>query len=307
MPVPEATARPAAASADPMTDSDVLYLGVDGGGSTCRLRLAAPDGAILAEATGGPANVATDLSGALASFRAALDDLIAAAGLERTGLARIRAGFGMAGANVPGTAEAFAAALPPFASVAVSSDAEIACLGAHGDRDGAILILGTGSQGIVRTGGAIARVGGWGFMLSDGGSGAVLGHAAARRALLGFEALAPSSPFCDALMDRFDRNPTALLAFSRTATPADWARFAPLVFAEAAAGDPVAQALRDDALGDVAALVDRLVALGANRVALVGGLAAAYRPHLPACLTPVLVPPEGDALDGALRLAGLTR
>lgn len=290
-----------------MTDSESLYLGVDGGGSTCRLRLADGSGRILAESTGGSANVATDLPGSLASLRSALENLLATAALGWDDLGRIRAGFGMAGANVPGVAEAFSAACPPFASVAVTSDAEIACLGAHGDFDGGILILGTGSQGIVRRNGQISRVGGWGFTLSDTGSGAVLGHAAARRALLGFEGLAETSPFCDALMERFDRNPAAMLAFARGAVPADWARFAPLVFAEAECGDPVAVALRNAAVVDVEALIDRLATLGTDRIALVGGLSHSYRPHLAARLAPLLVDPKGDALDGALGLAGLRR
>lgn len=36
-----------------------------------------------------------------------------------------------------------------------------------------------------------------------------------------------------------------------------------------------------------------------------GGLARPYRPHLPARFDAVLVEPAGDALDGALVLAGL--
>ena len=51
----------------------------------------------------------------------------------------------MAGGNSPAEAEALARWPFGFASQRVASDAEIACLGAHGTADGAILILGTGS------------------------------------------------------------------------------------------------------------------------------------------------------------------
>jgi glucosamine kinase len=45
--------------------------------------------------------------------------------------------------------------------------------------------------------------------------------------------------------------------------------------------------------------------LGATRIALMGGMAAPYRPHLSARFDALLVAPAGDALDGALALAGL--
>ena len=59
----------------------------------------------------------------------------------------------------------------------------------------------------------------------------------------------------------------------------------------------------DEALAQVATAVDRLHALGADRIALMGGLAQPYRPWLPSRLDTILVEPQGDALDGAIALA----
>ncbi len=280
-----------------------LLLGIDGGGSLCRARIADGSGRVVGEAAGGPANIATDLAGAAASILEAARTAATAAGLGEEALPRMRAGLGVAGGNVPEFAAALAAHPFPFVSVTVASDAEIACLGAHAGRDGAILILGTGSQGVVMRGGETRTVGGWGFQLSDTGSGAVLGHRAARRALLGHEEIEPQSEFTRAVMARHGGDPSAFLAFAVKAIPRDWARLAPLVFEHAATGDPVARALLAEAVGDVVRLVDRLVALGGERVALMGGLAPSYRPHLPARLDPGVVAPAGDALGGALALA----
>ena len=47
-----------------------------------------------------------------------------------------------------------------------------------------------------------------------------------------------------------------------------------------------------------------LEALGAAEVALVGGLGAGIRPHLPADLSARLREPRFDAVDGAILLAG---
>jgi glucosamine kinase len=283
-------------------DGLTLLLGIDGGGTRCRARLVDRGGRLLAEAEGGPANIATDLDGASLSILDVAHAAASAAGLGDDALVRMRAGLGLAGGNVASVAEATLRRPFPFASVRVASDAEIACLGAHGGGDGAILIVGTGSQGVAMTNGRTATVGGWGFQISDTGSGAVLGRDAARRALLGHEGVESASPFTAAIMERF-KDPTGLLAFSRAAIPRDWATLAPAVFDFAADGDPVATALRDAAVADVTRLIDRLQELGGRRVALMGGLAGVYRPLLPARLDLLMVEPVGDALDGAVTLA----
>ncbi|WP_181703939.1 BadF/BadG/BcrA/BcrD ATPase family protein [Chthonobacter albigriseus] len=282
-----------------------LHLGIDGGGTGCRARLTDADGRVLGEATGGPANVNTDFAGAISSILDVAAAAFAAADLRPGEMARARAGFGLAGANAARAAERLPAHPFPFASVAVASDAETACLGAHRGEDGGILILGTGSQGVARVDGRVRTVGGWGFLVSDTASGATLGRAAVRRALLGHEAIEPPSPFTEAVMARFDANPSAMLAWALTAIPRDYAVFAPLVFEAASSGDPVAAEIVREAAADAGRLLDRLVAHGATRIALMGGLSGPYRPWLDSRFDPVLVAPRGDALDGALALSGL--
>lgn len=288
-----------------MTSFSALFLGIDGGGTSCRARLADATGTVLGEGTGGPANITTDLGRAAVSITEATGAALAAAGLEENALSRIHAGFGMAGGNSPAEAEALARWPFGFAAQRVASDAEIACLGSHGSADGAILILGTGSQGVARIGGETRRVGGWGFALSDTGSGALLGRAAARRSLLAHEGILSASAFTERVMARFAFDPPTMLTWALKAIPRDFGEFAPLVFEHALSGDPVAGELLAEAVRDVSQLLDRLIALGAQRIALMGGLARPYRPHLPARFDAVLVEPAGDALDGALVLAGL--
>ena len=53
----------------------------------------------------------------------------------------------------------------------------------------------------------------------------------------------------------------------------------------------------------VGMMLDRLLQLGARRIALMGGLAAPYKPFLPPKYDGVLVEPQGDAMAGALTLA----
>lgn len=281
-----------------------LLLGVDGGGTGCRARLADLMGRTLGEGAAGPANLTTGFDAALASVVAAFGQAAAAAGLDPVAAApRVGAVLGLAGAASLGDGGRVAALLP-FRAAEVRADSEIACLGAHGGRSGGLVVLGTGSQAVMVDERGLGRFGGWGFLLSDGASGAVLGQAALRRALAAHEGLAPASGFTRHVMAGFDDDPRGMLRFAAAARPADYAAFAPAVFSFAEGGDPVATALRDAAVRDAERLVARLVAAGAARIALSGGLAALYGPLLPAETARRLTAPEGGPLDGALALAG---
>jgi glucosamine kinase len=277
-------------------------LGIDGGGTGCRARLTDLQGRVLGEGEGGPANLGLGVEVALESILQAARTALAQAGLNHTAMPSIDAGLGLAGANVPRQAEAFKRLSLPFRSVAVLSDAEVGCLGAHLGRDGGILILGTGSQGVLHRQGIFTTVGGWGFALSDAGSGAILGRAAVRRALLAHEGVQPASAFTQAVMDQVGGDPVAMVEWAAQARPREWAAHARATFGHAARGDPVALELVRASAQDVELMLDRLIALGATRISLMGGVAQPTRAYLSPRFASVLVPPLGDAMAGALLL-----
>ena len=124
-----------------------------------------------------------------------------------------------------------------------------------------------------------------------------------RAAVASVDDLAPRSPLTGALMDALGGDPARAVEWAASARPRDYAAFVPLILDHATKGDPVAGALLAAAVAEAAAMLDRLLALGAGRIALMGGLADIYRPRLPERLKPVIVGPRGDALDGALALA----
>jgi glucosamine kinase len=280
-----------------------LFLGIDAGGTHCRARLVDGAGEVLGSGRAGPANLTLGIERAHRAIMAASTEAFVAAGLGRSALRHTHAGMGVAGIDDPRLAKAIAQCRFGFASVTLRSDAIAACLGAHGERDGGLLILGTGSQGIVRLGRRFRRVGGWGFMISDQGSAAVLGHTALRRALLAHDGVIPASPLTRRLMRRFDNDPKKMLPWARQATPSQWGEISPLVFAAADRGDLVGSQLVADAIADVGRILERMRALGAQRIVLVGGLADAYDKRLPQRWARWLVPPQRDALAGAIDLA----
>ena len=185
----------------------------------------------------------------------------------------------------------------------ITTDAHAACIGAHGNRDGAVIVAGTGTIGWAVLKGKSYRVGGWGLPISDEGSGAWLGCEALRRVLWAFDGRIAWTPLLRALFAHFGDDPHAIVRWTQTATPRDFGLFAPRVFDHAGHGDPVAGELMDLAAGHIDALASRLISAGATQLALVGGCAPFLKPRLRALARSRLVEPAGDALQGAVYLA----
>ncbi|MCW6510696.1 BadF/BadG/BcrA/BcrD ATPase family protein [Lichenifustis flavocetrariae] len=280
-----------------------MFLGIDGGGTTCRARLVDDNDRLLGEGRAGSANILLGIEVSAAAILSASESAFKAAGLDTGHFATTKVGLGLAGANVPSLAAALAAHRFPFASVAVASDAVAACLGAHAGHDGGILILGTGSQGLVIANGRATALGGWGFAIGDGGSGALLGRSLVRAAVAACDGLALRTALTDRIMARLGGDPAAAVLWARSATPRDYATHAPDLFAGATAGDPVAFPIVQSAAAEVDLMIERLMALGGTRIVLMGGLADLYRPWLAPRSAACLVAAAGDALDGALRIA----
>ena len=63
--------------------SEYLFIGIDGGASSCRARLSDMNGNLLGEGSSGPANIHLDLDLARESIRTASRSAARAAGLRR--------------------------------------------------------------------------------------------------------------------------------------------------------------------------------------------------------------------------------
>ena len=281
----------------------VLFVGVDGGGTGCRARIEDAEGSLLGTGIAGPAALRIGVDRALAEVEKACRVALEEAGLGPNVLGSVHASVGLAGIGRKGVLEQLELRPHPFRSVIYAHDATIACIGAHGARDGGIVIVGTGSVGFAVVGGREVRVGGYGFPISDEGSGADLGLHAIRLALRAYDERAVETSLTRDVMMRFHNDPFEVVAWMDHATATDYATFAPLVMRHADAGDPVARRIVRDAAEQIDELVRRLSECGASRIALLGGLASSMQPWLAPDVQRRLVPVEGDALDGALHLA----
>ena len=276
------------------------FLGIDGGGSRCRARIRDEQGRLMGEAMGGSSNIHQDFGGALANIIAAAQEAAQKAGVAT---AELHVGLGLAGLVTSVGAEKIANAKLPFASVTADNDAFTACFGAFSGEDGGIVIAGTGSIGFALVGGTRHMVGGWGFALGDHGSGAWAGHHAVRRAALAIDGLLQPTPIIEAVWARVGRTRFDVTRWSELATPKDYAEMAPLVFECAAKGDVQGMMIVIEGASAISNLGRALLARGAARLCILGGLSGVYPPYLDADVKRALVEPEADAMDGAIMMA----
>ena len=286
--------------------TEPLYLGVDGGGTRCRARLETADGRMLGQGASGPATMRFGIEAASASILAAAREAFTQAGLGEDRMAETFAGIGLAGTGHIGARQALEGWKHPFARAWFEGDGYIAWLGAFGGEEGGIVVCGTGSIGITYLGETI-RVGGYGFPVSDEGSGAHIGLNAIRYSLRTFDGRAEPSAFAQEILDRFSSDPAVVIRWSETASATDYAAFAALVIKHATAGEPAASNLLRDAAMHIAGLADALLSRGAPRVALVGGLVEFIKPYIPAATATRIATPRADAMAGGIMLAKLRR
>lgn len=268
-----------------------LYLGIDGGGSKCRVVLMAADERVLGEGLSGPANPLRGMQLATASIIDATKQALDSAGLPHSVMAKLVVGAGLAGVNLPEYYQLFSTWQHPFASLHLTSDLHIACIGAHQGQDGAVLICGTGSCGLAAVGGRLLEVGGHGFPYGDNGSGAWFGLQLLQRVLRSKDQLIEPTLLTELLQAEVACNDTLqLVSHFMNASPTDYARLAPLVFTAAEHGDAVARQIVEQGAGHINAIAERLLTIDPQALCLIGGLAYKVEPFLASAVRQLVVP-----------------
>lgn len=305
-------------SPDDARDATRWVLGIDVGGTGSRAALEPLDGISDRRLLdGGSVGVGTDGSSApevaaalIAAVRREWPEVgIAAVGVGATGLASLVAR--------PDAALDMLVDATAGAPVALAIDAMTAHLGALGGRAGAVVAAGTGAIAIgtdLRS--RFTRVGGWGHLFDDAGSGAWIGIEGLRAAIRTHDGVrVDAAAVLEAATARFGPPPSwpgRLLTRPDRAGLA--AGFAADVAALAASGDPVASDIMRRAGVEVAATLAAALGPGIPPLAswtggvfTAGGVFTSAFASEFARLAPdaELVAPAGTPLDGALRLARL--
>ena len=279
-----------------------FFIGVDGGGTGTRLKLAGRDGQILAHAESGPSALGQGPEQAWRHIQQAVQTAAAVAGLAPLDLAQCGIGLGLSGVSVAAQANAFMAQQPGYAALALDGDGFTTVLGAHGGQPGAVVAAGTGTVGeALRRDGSRAMSSGWGYITGDEGSGAWLGLQAMRHAQQALDGRATAGALAAAVWAVAGNDRPAILAWCATAGQHGFASLAPLLFDNAAA-DPVAASLIAQAVVELECLALALDPRAELPLALAGSIALRLAANFSPTLRARLVPAQGDSADGALLL-----
>lgn len=302
-----------------------LFLGVDGGQSSTTALIADDKGTILGRGVGGPCNHVGKEQGR-ARFESAmsqsLGEACAMAGLHPSQLSFEAVCMGFSGGA--DDKEEYLRATVQARKYILTTDAWVALTGATGGAPGVMTISGTGSITLGRNArGETQRVGGWGYVYGDEGSGFDITRQALRAALRYEEKWGPptrlyaalleaeSAPDANTLMHRFytDSYPRVRIA-----------RLAKLVDQVAREGDTVALEILHNAAQQLATMAavarEKLFAAGETAViSYVGGVfhsdivRSRYQMLVSLedgnrCTAPIHGPAEGALLE-AFRACGL--
>jgi N-acetylglucosamine kinase-like BadF-type ATPase len=268
-----------------------LLLAVDGGGTKTQALVTDLQGKVLARGLGPGSNVhnvgfdqsckavTTAIEGALLQV---LGLRSAGGGQSWRGAPIAAACFGLAGVDAPED-EAEIARWVRQQTIAerflVVNDAELVLAGGTPEGWGVALISGTGSVCLGRAAdGRSLRVGGWGPLMSDEGSGYEIASEALRAVARSVDGREQAPALVSAVVRHWSLpDPAALIRFvhAPSTTAAEIAGLAPVVVEQAQHGDAVARGILERAArelaGQVMTVIERLK-LSRPPLALAGGM-----------------------------------
>ncbi len=293
------------------------FLGIDGGGTKTDFALANDDGNLLRRLQLGATNP-NDV-GFEKAFSVLREGILTL--LEGIDPAEVSVFAGLAGCssfeNKP-KIEQYLSSFG-FGRAQNHNDAQNALAAALDGEDGIMVILGTGSIAYAQSGSSLHRIGGYGYLFGDAGSGFAIGRDVILAALQAEDGSGAPTVLCDLVkekaglktvlagIDDFYRGGKQLLA-----------SYAPLAFRAHQTGDEIAKKILWNNLSAIADLIDggaKKLSEKQIKVALCGGLTkdeAVILPILSALLagknhTYTIEICRCAPVWGALRLAGMPK
>ena len=234
----------------------MYYLGVDGGGSKTLAVVVDAQGRECGHGRAGSANyVAVGLEQAVqnvyAAIRQAMSNVPCALPLTKAWL-------GLAGVDRPADVELLSQHVRELADVVlVTNDADL-LLSALGERVGVALVVGTGSIALARdANGKVSRIGGWGHILGDEGSGYYIGCRGLQAAIRSADGRGGATMLLNLLLQQWQlRAVEDFIDIVYTVdNKAKIAQIATCVTQAARQGDQVALEIVDQAVDELALLV----------------------------------------------------
>jgi N-acetylglucosamine kinase-like BadF-type ATPase len=234
----------------------VIFLGIDGGGTKTSCLIGDENSVLGVGISGGSNVVRVGERQARESLGAAIREACAAADISPERIEKTC--VGIAGGARPEIAAIVRRLLSEFISgeIEVAGDMVIAMEAAFGGGPGVIVIAGTGSIAYGRNSkGETARAGGWGFAISDEGSGHWIGRSAVAACMRAYDEahVEGTSPLLESIMKLSGVSTREQLVLKANKS-LDFAALMPAVLSAADAGYALAQAVLTQAGTELATL-----------------------------------------------------
>ena len=290
--------------------STEYLIGVDGGGTKTKLLLEDTNGKILATTVTGPSNITRSIDTALSSIKEGIKILITKSNLNIK-CSQIKLGLGLAGAENEQIKMQFLARAPQYIpgikKILLKSDAHVACVGIHANKPGAIVIVGTGTQGYqIEENNKTTRIACWGSPVDDQGGGSWLGLEAIRMTFKCIDGRQKPNLLSESIFKRFDHNLDAFVIWANQASTADYASLTKDIVSAAELGDTTAIDLLKRASNEISLIINTLREKRTTDeklpLCIIGGMAPFIKPYLDPKIVESLAPRkhEHDVCEGAI-------
>ena len=240
------------------------YLGIDGGGTKTRCVLGDENSVVASAVSGGSNIVRLGETRVREALREVIRHVCSTAEISPHQIRSICVGASGAGRpEMASKIRAIVAELDPQLSsenIQVVGDTVIALEAGFGSGPGVITIAGTGSIAFGRdAAGRTERAGGWGFAVSDEGSGQWIGRQAVSAVLHSHDRREETALTAQILEAWKLADLDALVQFANSTPPPEFPRLFPVVLHAAEAGDAVAEEVLTRAGTELAALASIVI------------------------------------------------
>lgn len=251
--------------------------GIDGGGTKTECVLLDAEGRLIRSGLAGSLNLNSRPQAEVAQSLHSVVQMMLAQG-EACRMLCIGCA-GMSNPELSGTLERMLRAEGYEGPCMFVGDQAAALYAAHGEAPGAVLISGTGSICFGRNGsGDTARAGGWGYKISDGGSGYAIGRDILSAVVRAHDGCGRPTVLKERVLAQFgthDLEPLIHALYTEGEKQGNPAAYAPLLPAAVAEGDAVACDILQKAIAQLCQLASAVVlrlGLQESRLALSGGI-----------------------------------
>lgn len=253
-----------------------VIIGVDGGGTSCKLVAVQTDGTVLGTCKGKGVNYnAIGMQLARERLKEAVDALLAQIG------GRELLGVALGSSALDARADealvrAFAGELFSPEKLLLDSDVYVALVGAYTGKPGVMTISGTGSMVVgLDTANSVHVLGGWGYKLDEPGGGYGIAIEGLKAAFMALEKIGPDTALAQAALDFFkapDSRQLITVLYDEKCEPADIARFAGVVLKTAEVGDATSTAIMENQMEILAKMTAKVLESCPHQVCLYGGV-----------------------------------